>query len=286
MCVCVLVLCLCGGWPLHHWLIIDLFQPNHWWGGIWLFNLLGSGECPPPSSGGRVFLVWRWTLAITKCFDTDKSIPGWQVQTWKGYVALWLLHSIWLYFGNMHIVYAQFRYRNSVQAIYILHKQYKQYTYWVRSTAIAVICNMVAVIPPYFSSRLWCHQSSFESFCNFTPYPLCTRKEVFGWFCHDNYIREKKKSETMTQKKIDGIKAYLKNVVWWRESDGSNHIAYCCNSHTAHSICIVLVQYVYCLGNMCIACAICVLLVQYVYCLCNMCIACALFLYLNCAYTI
>ena len=42
-------------------------------------------------------------------------------------------------------------------------------------------------------------------------------REVFEWFCHDTYIREEKNSETMMQKKIESIKAYLRNVEGWQQ---------------------------------------------------------------------
>ena len=116
-----------------------------------------------------------------------------------------------------------------------------EYGYW----SIVAICNLVAAIPPHSSSRPWCHQSSFGSLCNFTPYLFCVHKEVLEEFCHNNYIREKKNSKTMTQKKIDGIKVYLKNVEGWQQPDCI--LLQYSNCHTVHSICILLVQYVYCL---------------------------------------
>ena len=134
----------------------------------------------------------------------------------------------------------------------------KQFTYWASSIHIDllsaqygywVLWQYALVLLPslhnttLFKYRPWCHQSSFGSLCNFMPYPFCMRKEVFVQFCHDNYIREKKNSKTRTQKKIGGIKAYLKNVEGWQQP----YIAYCHNSHIAHSICTLLAQYVYCL---------------------------------------
>ena len=73
-------------------------------------------------------------------------------------------------------------------------------------------------------------------------YQFCACKEAFEWFCHDNYIREKKNSKTMTQKKIDGIKAYLRSVHGivdgWQQPYCILHVA---------AIAILCTQYVYCL---------------------------------------
>ena len=152
----------------------------------------------------------------------------------------------------MHIVYMQFRYRNNVQAIYILRKQY---TYWVRSMAIVAICNMVAAIPPHILQvGLDAINLLLElgSLCNFTSYPFCMRKVLSSFATIITYIKEKKNSKTMTQKKINGIKdSSLQGLL--EECGGMaatiiiSIIAYCHNSHIVHSICIWLAHYIYCL---------------------------------------
>ena len=122
-------------------------------------------------------------------------------------------------------------------------------TYWVRSMAIEYCGNMQygcshSSTIPHSSSRPSCHQSSFGSLCNFTPYPFCPCKEVFEQFCHNNYIREKRKTARQWPKRrlmaSRPTWTKLKNVEGWQ-----NHIAYCHNSHA------------YCALNMYIACAIC-----------------------------
>ena len=135
------------------------------------------------------------------------------------------------------IVYVQFRYRNSAQAIYILSVQYgycgnMQYAIWLLSSLDILQVGLDAIsllLGPWPCAIL--HHIHFA----------CTRIEVLGRFGHDNYFREKKNSKAMTQKKIAGIKAYLKNVekIGWQQPY--------CNSHTAHSICVLCKQYVYCL---------------------------------------
>ena len=42
-------------------------------------------------------------------------------------------------------------------------------------------------------------------------------REHFQRFCQDTYITPKKNSKTLTQNRIDAIKAYLKNVTGWQQ---------------------------------------------------------------------
>ena len=41
--------------------------------------------------------------------------------------------------------------------------------------------------------------------------------EHFEQFCHNTCMTQKKSSKTMTQKRMDAIKAYLKNVTGWQQ---------------------------------------------------------------------
>ena len=42
-------------------------------------------------------------------------------------------------------------------------------------------------------------------------------REHFQRFCQDTYISQKKNSKTLSQNRIDAIKAYLKNVTGWQQ---------------------------------------------------------------------
>ena len=185
----------------------------------------------------------------------------------------------------MHIVYAQFRYRNNVQAIHILSVQYGYWQY------CGNVQYMVTAIPPHSSSRPWCHQSSFRSVCNFTLYPFCMHNiniargvsvvvidipqhiwfqkwqatmmlKTLGRFLNGfamiitsekrKTARQWPKRRLMASRRTQG----QATGTWRMWRDGSNHnmiiglihiIIYCRNSHTVHSICILLAQYVYCL---------------------------------------
>ena len=42
-------------------------------------------------------------------------------------------------------------------------------------------------------------------------------REHFEQFCRNTCMTQKKSSKTMTQKRIDAIKGYLKNVTGWQQ---------------------------------------------------------------------
>ena len=160
-----------------------------------------------------------------------------------------MLHSVWL-----------------LQAICILcmHSldigtMHKQYTHWVRSTAIVAICNMqyaIWLLPSFHTLQvgldtinlLLGHCLAVFLFSDV----IIMSKLLKNLLAHTKQIWHK-----IAQWPKRRLIALRPTWRMWR--DGSNHIAYYRKSYTAHSICI---------------------------CLHNMYIAGALFLYLNCKYTI
>ena len=164
-------------------------------------------------------------------------ILTWQ-RCWQQDCGKTIMDATWKYYtqysccGNMHIEYVQFRYRNNAQAIYM---SCKQYTYWLIQCAVWLLSIVAICIVQYGC----CEPSTIlHSSSRLLMPSIFARKEVFEQFCHDNYIREKKNSKTMTQKKLNGIKAYLKRVEGWPQP-------YCILHITA--IAILCTRYVYCL---------------------------------------
>ena len=131
----------------------------------------------------------------------------------------------------MHIVYEQCRCRNNVQAIYILSAQYTVaiaaiYAIWSLPSLQILQVGLDAINLPLGHCAILRH-----------IHFACARSFIER-FCHDNNIREKKNSKTMTPKNIDGIKAYLKNVEGWQQPYCILHVA---------TVALLCTQYVYCL---------------------------------------
>ena len=125
----------------------------------------------------------------------------------------------------------------------------KQFTFCASSIHIECtvwLLSIVTINMQYgcchtLQSSPWCHQCSFGSLCNFTPYPFCARKEVFERFCNDNYIREKKKQQDNDPKQDRWHQGLLEEC-GGMAATVLHSATYC---HTTHSICIL--QYTYCL---------------------------------------
>ena len=110
--------------------------------------------------------------------------------------------------------------------------------------AIVVICNMVAAIPPVHILGLDA-VSLLLGHCAILRHVRFARaKRLLSSFAIIFTSERKKTARQWPKRRSMASRLNLKNVVLWRNA--SNHIAYFHNSHTAHSVCILLVQYVLC----------------------------------------